>query len=122
MPFVSFRSWQLRVRDIIDAANSIQERTNGMTFEEFIDDDMVWKSVLYDFVVIGEATVNIPEEIRDRAPDVPWREMRAMRNVATHEYFQVLLEIVWGTIHNNLPSLVTSLQALLENANTEEEG
>lgn len=119
---MSFRSWQLRVRDIIDAANSIQERTNGMTFEEFIDDDMVWKSVLYDFVVIGEATVNIPPEIRDRAPDVPWREMRAMRNIATHEYFQVLLEIVWGTTHNNLPSLVTSLQALLENANTEEEG
>jgi len=60
---VSFRSWQLRVQDILAAIAEIQKRTTGKTYEEFERDRTVVKAVLYDFVVIGEATRNIPAEI-----------------------------------------------------------
>ncbi len=107
------RDWQLRVGDIVNAIASIQQRTAGMSFEEFTENETVAKAVLYDFVVIGEAAINIPTEVQVKYPDIPWRFMSDMRNVIAHEYFQVNLRIVWNTARNNLPPLTASLNALL---------
>lgn len=115
---MSSRSWQLRVQDILNAIFSIQQRTNGLTFEAFQSDEMLVESVLYKFIVIGEAAANIPTEIQVRNPEVPWRLMSDMRNIMAHEYFRVNLNIVWGTIQNNFPQLVEPLI----NLSTSEEG
>ncbi|EDX71762.1 conserved hypothetical protein [Coleofasciculus chthonoplastes PCC 7420] len=88
---MSSRRWQLRVQDILQAISSIQQRTAGITFEEFSTDEMLFDSILYKFVVIGEAARNVPPDIQNRTPDIPWRLMTDMRNVITHEYFQVKL-------------------------------
>lgn len=104
------RDWQLRVRDILNAIASIQQLTADISFEEFAENQMVAKAVLYDFVVIGEAAISIPVEIQAHYPDIPWRLMSDMRNVVAHEYFQVNLRIVWNTARNNLPPLVTLLE------------
>lgn len=108
------RDWQLRVRDILDAIVSIQQLTAGISFEEFADNQMVAKAVLYDFVVIGEAAINISTEVQAKYPDIPWRLMSDMRNVVAHEYFRVNLRIVWNTAQNNLPPLIALLEALLQ--------
>jgi uncharacterized protein with HEPN domain len=107
------RGWQLRVQDILQAISSIQQRTAGITFEEFSTDEMLFDSILYKFVVIGEAARNVPPDIQNRNPDIPWRLMSDMRNVITHEYFQIKLRIVWDGIQMELPPLVEPLQRLL---------
>ncbi|PZD74924.1 hypothetical protein C1752_01050 [Acaryochloris thomasi RCC1774] len=84
-----------------------------MTFSEFSDNKTLMKAVLYDFIVIGEAALNIPGEVKAQNPAIPWRIMSDMRNVMAHEYFRVEPEIVWDTIHSNLPGLVKPLQQLL---------
>jgi uncharacterized protein with HEPN domain len=114
MQFVSSRSWQLRVQDILNAIFSIQQRTTGITLEEFAADEMLFESILYKFIVIGEAARNVPPEIQARAPEIPWRLMSDMRNVITHQYFRVKLRIVWDGIQNELPPLVEPLQNLLK--------
>lgn len=111
---MSSRSWQLRVQDILNAVFSIQQRTAGITVEELAADEMLFDSILYKFMVIGEAARKVPTEIKSRAPEIPWRLMGDMRNVVTHEYFQVKLRIVWDGIQNELPPLVEPLQNLLE--------
>lgn len=110
---MSSRSWQLRVQDILNAISTIQQRTDGLTVEEFSANEMLVESVLYKYIVIGEAAANIPAEIQIRAPQVQWRLMSDMRNIMAHEYFQVNLNIVWGTIQNNLPQVVEPLRNLL---------
>ncbi|MFB2934850.1 DUF86 domain-containing protein [Aerosakkonemataceae cyanobacterium BLCC-F154] len=116
-----FRNWQLRIQDIINALHSIQHCTVGMSFEEFEQNEMLIKAILYDFVVIGEAAINIPSEVQSRYPQIPWRLMGDMRNVIAHEYFQVNLRIIWNTIQNNLPSLVNLLQELIQREFSQEE-
>ncbi|NEZ56264.1 HepT-like ribonuclease domain-containing protein [Adonisia turfae] len=111
---MSSRTWKLRVRDILIAIESIRQRTSGLTYEAFSKNETLVDSILYKYVVIGEAARQIPEEIQDRAPDVPWRLMNDIRNVIAHEYFQVRLDIVWQGIHEELPLLVEPLQRLLE--------
>lgn len=114
MSSVSSRAWHLRVRDILDAIASIQRLTAGMTFDEFAEDEAISKAVLYNFMIIGEASANVSADIQDRYPEIPWRLMSDMRNVMAHEYFQVNLRLTWGTIQSNLPPLITRLQNLFE--------
>ncbi|MGK7935165.1 MAG: DUF86 domain-containing protein [Xenococcaceae cyanobacterium] len=90
---MSYRDWQLRIQDILKAIDSIQKRTEGMSFEKFVENETVIKAVLYDFIVIGEAASNIPTEVKANNSDIPWRQMSAMRNIVAHEYFQVSLKI-----------------------------
>jgi uncharacterized protein with HEPN domain len=114
MSFVPSRDWRFRIQDIVLSISEIKQRTRGVTFEEFTKNQTLVKAVLYDFVVIGEATRNVPNDIQLRYPLIPWRLMGGMRNVVTHEYFQVDLSRVWETIQNDLSSLLPQLQEVLE--------
>lgn len=77
--FVSSRNWSLRIQDILDAIEAIQQRIQNMSFEDFTANDVVVESVLYKFIVIGEASANIPESIKALAPELPWRQMNDMQ-------------------------------------------
>lgn len=112
---MSSRSAKERIQDILNAIDSIQSRTAGMSFDQFSQDETIVKAVLYDLIVIGEAAINIPADVQALAPKLPWRLMSDMRNIMAHEYFQVNLRITWSTIQNNLPPLIHPLQQLQEN-------
>ncbi|MBC7971590.1 MAG: DUF86 domain-containing protein [Verrucomicrobia bacterium] len=106
------RDWRLRIQDILNAIDSIQQRTAKMTLEEFESNETIAKAVLFDFIVIGEASRHIPAAIQSRYAQIPWRLMNDMRNVLAHEYFRVNLILAWRTIQNNLPPLKIPLQQL----------
>ena len=116
---MSSRNWQLRVQDILTAIVEIQQPTTHITFEDFEKDTTLVKAVLYNFIIIGEATRNIPTEIKSRYPQIPWRLMSDMRNVVAHEYFQIDTTRVWATVFTDLPSLIPQLENLLEQEITE---
>ena len=118
---MSSRNCRLRVQDILNAISSIQKSTANMTFEEFLAEEITVKAVLYDFIVMGEAARNIPTDVQARYPQIAWLPMRDMRNVMTHEYFQVDLEIVWDSIHSDLSPLASQLQDLLKSESNQEE-
>jgi uncharacterized protein with HEPN domain len=63
--------------------------------------------------IIGEASRHIPADVMARYPNIPWIEMRTMRNIVIHEYHGVNLEIIWQTVQENLPPLVTPLEQIL---------
>jgi uncharacterized protein with HEPN domain len=108
------RDWRIFLQDILESITAVEQRTKGMTFEEFAKNQTTVKAVLYDFIIIGEATINVPKEIQSRYPLISWRLIGGMRNVATHEYFQVNLSRVWATIQEDLSTLVPQLQEVLE--------
>jgi uncharacterized protein with HEPN domain len=112
---MSSRSAKARIQDILNAIDSIQIRTAGMSFDQFSQDETIVKAVLYDLIIIGEASINIPADVQALAPELPWRLMSDMRNIMAHEYFQVNLRITWLTIQNNLPPLIYLLLQLRAN-------
>jgi len=109
------RDWKQRVQDILEATSRIERFTQNLTFDEFAANDMAVDAVIRNIAVIGEAARQIPPEIEGSSPHVPFREMRAIRNVVIHGYFAVSLPILWQTITGDLPPLATMLQQLLEN-------
>jgi uncharacterized protein with HEPN domain len=110
---VSTRDWKERIRDILDAITEIQKFTRDMDFETFREDDKTIRSVEVNFIIIGEAANQIPEEMEEKYSEIPWSLMRAMRNRIVHVYFQIDKKMMWDTIQNDLPPLIPELEKLL---------
>jgi uncharacterized protein with HEPN domain len=83
-----------------------------MTFETFATDERTIEAVQFNLIVIGEAARHVPDDVVATHPEVPWREMRGLRNVIAHAYFSVSLPIVWTTITSDLPPLLEVLEAV----------
>lgn len=109
------RGWQQRVQDILAAIAEIKAFTQGMIYDEFQADSRTIRAVLYDLAIIGEVARVIPPEVEASHPESPWYDIRGMRNIVIHEYFQVDLPIIWQTIQEDLVPLVEPLSRLLEN-------
>lgn len=100
------------LNDILDAAEKIERFTEGMTRDEFHDDAKTADAVLRNFEVIGEATKNVPEAVRQDYHDIPWEEMAGMRDKLIHGYTTVDLDIVWTTVEDDLPRLLPKLKSV----------
>ena len=110
---MSPRGWQDRIRDILDAIAEIQKFTHGMDYKTFKGDDKSIRAVEMNFIIIGEAANQIPEEVEEKYPTIPWHMMRAMRNRIVHVYFEVDEKLMWDTIQTDLPPLIPDLEKLL---------
>lgn len=103
--------------DILKAIGRIEHYAAGMSEGTFLTSPLVQDAVIRNFEIIGEASRNIKTNFPEFAvayPDIPLTFAYQMRNALAHGYFEVDLEIVWRTIHRDLPGLRAQLQNALE--------
>ena len=108
------RDWKFRIQDILDAVSAIEKYTQGMEFDSFIEDRRTVDAVVRNLMVIGEAAVHVPENICLKHPEVPWYDMRGMRNFVVHEYFRADDSVIWDTVKVDLLPLWELLNKILE--------
>jgi uncharacterized protein with HEPN domain len=111
---MSARSWRDRIVDILDALEEIRNFSSGLRFEEFLHDSKTQKAIVLNFIVIGEAASNIPEEVVVKHPEIAWHLMRGMRNRLVHAYYSIDEKIVWDTVQNDLLPLHEPLKRILD--------
>jgi uncharacterized protein with HEPN domain len=109
---MSTRDWLLRIEDILESIQHILDYTEGMDLTNWASDRKTIDAVVRNFEIIGEAANHVPPEIQSRFPDIPWSQMRGIRNILIHEYFGVDEEVIWETVQNDLPSLQVKLNKL----------
>ncbi len=102
------------LRDIVDHSEKAMQFVHGVTFDDFADNEEKVFAVVRALEVIGEAARQIPKSLRDKYPRVPWKQITGMRNKITHEYYAVDLDVVWKTIHEDLPPLRETVKQMLE--------
>ncbi len=93
------------IDDMTTAMDKAMNFIENMSYEDFLHDDRTIFAVVRALEIIGEAAKNIPNNIRDVYPEIPWRDMSGMRDKVIHEYFGVNLKIVWKTVKDSIPKL-----------------
>lgn len=115
------RNYELYLHDILKAASRIERYVDDIDKQTFAADDMRVDGVLFNLMTIGEAVKNIPDELRDRYPDVRWRDIGRFRDRVVHHYFGLDLDIVWEIVQQHLPLLVKFVEQLLEGIKDQDE-
>jgi len=102
------------LEDIQLAMSRIAEYIEGSTLADFKKDYRTVDAVIRNFEVIGEASKNLPKEIKRKYKQVPWEEMYLLRNKVSHEYFGVDYEIIWDVATNYLPENKLQIDEILQ--------
>ena len=108
------RDFKLFLDDINEALSKIKEYTQDLDFEKFSQDTKTIDAVIRNFEILGEATKQIPENIKSRYPKVPWKEMAGMRDKLVHAYFGIDAEVIWETITKRIPKLKNQIQNIIK--------
>ena len=94
----------------------------GMAREDFQQDKRTQQAVIMSLIILGEAATKVMDshaEFAQEHPQVPWRNMRGMRNRIAHGYFDINLDVVWETVQEWLPALLKQLSAVRQDDDDE---
>ena len=107
------RNESLYLADIQDACKKVLKFTKGMTYKDFVHDELHFDAVLRNLEIIGEAVKNISEETRQKYPGVKWRKIAGFRDIVAHEYLGVNEDTVWDIVVNEIPALLVIAKKML---------
>jgi uncharacterized protein with HEPN domain len=105
---------RLRLLHMLEHAREAVALIGGTTSADLAGNRLLELALVRLVEVIGEAASRVGDECRAQCPQIPWREVVAMRNRLAHGYDEVDLDILWDTIREDLPRLVTQLQTALD--------
>lgn len=109
-----------RLLHMIAAIDRILRYTEGKSYEDLVNDDMMYYAVIKNIEIIGEAANMLTTEFQTTHPDTPWKMVKGMRNYIVHEYFQIDDVVVWDVVTNNLLPLKQQLQSYLNSTDWEQ--
>ena len=105
---------ELYVADLVDnTLPAIREYLDGISREQWDQDRVRRDAVVYRLLLLGEGASALPDTLRDRYPDVAWRQIRAFRNLAVHKYFGVDWAVVWKIAQDEVPLLEEQAMAIM---------
>jgi uncharacterized protein with HEPN domain len=111
------RSPAERLQDILDAIARARIADERMTQAESMGDEegvqIAFEAILHNLFVIGEAVKAVPASILDSAPETPWSDIAALRDVIGHHYHRIVPEIIHRTVQGDLAPLEKATSTLL---------
>ena len=107
------RGVDILLGEILEAIDLLRQYTDGLDYDEFAGNIEKQDSVIRRLEIIGEAVRGIPDHLRAKHPNVPWRDIAGARDILIHEYFRVDLEMAWDMVHEDLPLLETEVRRML---------
>jgi len=113
---MSKRDIILILEDIIEAIERISDYTESYSREEFLNDQKTIDAVVRNIEIIGEAVSNIPEDIREKYPCTPWKQIVGVRNIVIHKYFGVDAGTLWVIINEQLPGFKSQISVIINEA------
>lgn len=101
------------LHDILDSIARIQRYARGLCATEFLKNELLQDAIVRRLEIIGEAVGRLPDDLKNRHPDIPWRDIKDMRNKLIHDYGHVDLELVWAVAQTEVPKLEAQIRRVL---------
>lgn len=102
------------LNDSKEAILRINVYVENLSYEEFLNDIKTQDAVVRNLEIIGEAIKNISEELKEKYPRVPWKDLAGVRDKLIHHYFGVNLDIVWNIVKEELPEVISQIEEILK--------
>lgn len=101
------------VSHILESITKIEKYVEGLTSNDFTNNDLVQDGVIRNFEIIGEATKHLSSDFREKHTDIPWKKIAGMRDMLIHDYLGIDIYSVWETIEKDLPELKFALDGII---------
>ncbi len=108
------KEYEPYLRDVLDRIAKIRRYIEGYDYESFCDDEKTSDAVIRNIEVIGEAIRHVPDDLRQKYPKIPWRQIAGMRDKLIHDYLGVDLEYVWNVASMRIDELEADIKGILE--------
>ena len=107
------RDPKITVQEIVLACENTIQFVDRMSFDQFLKDIKTQSAVQHQILILGEAVKRLPQDIKDKHPEVPWKNMAGTRDVLIHCYEEADFEIIWNIVNEQLPKLFPVFKSIL---------
>jgi len=110
---MSRREWKILIKTILKAIEKIENYTKDEDYEKFLENELIEDAVVRNIEIIGEASLRMPEEIKELSQNIPWTKLKGINNRIVHNYFGVDHDIIWQIVSVELSVLKEDLNQVL---------
>ena len=109
------RDVMLFIGDILESIEAIEEFSKDINKEELNSNRLKRNAIVREIEIIGEAVKNIPDNLKEKYPEIPWKKIAGLRDIIIHTYFNIDLDITWEIIKKDIPILEKQIRIIKEN-------
>lgn len=105
---------RVRLLHIADALGRALNFVKTRHRDDLDSDPMLGYALMYALQIVGEAASKLSQEIRDHHAEIEWNDIIGMRHRLVHAYVDIDPQVVWQTVTEDAPKLLTQIQAILD--------
>jgi uncharacterized protein with HEPN domain len=105
------------LENILIYISKVEKYISGKEYSDFAKDEAFQNNIIRLIEIIGEATIQISEEMKNKYPEIPLAQMKGMRNILVHDYGSVRIDVVWNTAKLALPTLKEQIKKIIKDIN-----
>lgn len=102
-----------RIEHMLEMAYSLHEAKNKHSYEDILNDKILFFGLTKMAEIIGEAAYKLTNEFRETHPELPWKQIVGMRHMLVHGYFTIIPEVLWDVVQNDIPAMIPILENYL---------
>lgn len=103
-----------RIEHTLEMARNLQEAKSHHTYEELLDDKILFYGLIKMTEILGDAAYKLTHEFTETHPELPWKQIIGIRHILVHGYFKITPEDLWDVVQNDIPNMIPVLEKYLE--------